>query len=838
MGRRVARHGRWCWPQTDTLLLLALLLASFGLRVYRLGDKSVWWDEGLAAWAARQSLVDISQWTSADVHPPLYFWMLHYWRLISGDSEFGLRLLSAGVGVLTVVATYWLGRAVADAQTGLLAALLVTLSRFDIWWSQEMRMYALAALLAALTLWAAIRFWDRDPADRGAPSIRGAPRWIDGALYAAFAIAGLYTLYLFVSVIVVANLVWLYVWWRSRERWRALLGWGVAQAAVLLVFAPWLAYALGRIPTWSSASPVAPGVFLRIYWTVLTLGISVNVEHYLWLTLPLLVLFVGGLVAIVLEARGRHRGRHGDAALQSGSRASPCPDARARPWPLRNLALLLLGLLLPALVVYVVSLPRKTFFYSPQLAPRYLLLFAPAFYVLLAWGVLRLGQGRHWAWRTIAILIVVAAALVGLGSYYRGRILEDDYQSLVATLRAYERPGDAVVLYPDRDWPVFSYHYADRWFKVPYAQWMTAESAAAYMAPLWEAHQGIWLVITSQAGVNDPQGEVPAWLEARAAAVVEHRYGSKILRLYARTPERAALAAELAPGIQPREMLDLSLSPGLTLAGWERAVHEVRGGDTVHLFLYWAQPPGHEAPAAVEAATTVEVALVPGDCSIRNTAACAPIGERTAISVTLPGASGGLARQQVDLAISPDTPGGEYAFWVRPVPAPEGLSFGRLTVRQDDRAGLGLDEVSIARRREVDFAEGVRLLGYELDAETLHAGETVYLTLYWQARSPVTERYKVFTHLLGETFNAQNNSFLWGQQDNEPVGGARPTSTWRRGEVIVDSYAIPLSPQAPMGRYEIEIGLYDPVTVERLSVLDAEGQVETDHVVLGHVTVY
>ena len=253
--------------QTATLLLVVVLSASFGLRVSRLGDKSVWWDEGLAVWSARQSPAAIARWTATDVHPPLYFWMLHFWRLGSGDSEFGLRLLSAAIGVLTVAATYRLGRVVGGARAGLLAALLVGISRFNIWWSQEMRMYALAALLAAFSLWAAIRFWDRD-------------RLTDVVLYVIFTTAGLYTLYLSVSVMVVANLVWLWVFWRSESRGRALLRWGAAQMVVLALFALWLAYALGRIPTWSSASPVALDVFLRIYWTVLTIGIPVSVESY------------------------------------------------------------------------------------------------------------------------------------------------------------------------------------------------------------------------------------------------------------------------------------------------------------------------------------------------------------------------------------------------------------------------------------------------------------------------------------------------------------------------------------------------------------------------------
>jgi hypothetical protein len=134
-------------------------------------------------------------------------------------------------------------------------------------------------------------------------------------------------------------------------------------------------------------------------------------------------------------------------------------------------------------------------------------------------------------------------------------------------------------------------------------------------------------------------------------------------------------------------------------------------------------------------------------------------------------------------------------------------------------------------------------MGYDLDAETLAPGEaldpgtSLGLTLYWQALQPVESRYKVFTHVLGEVYNANRDSFLWGQQDNEPVNGTRPTSTWRTGEVIVDRYAIPLDPGAPPGEYVIEVGLYDPATLERLPLLDDRGQPIADHVILTRIEV-
>jgi len=781
-----AQAHRCTWSSQTTILclLLFVLLVSFGLRVYRLGDKSVWWDEGLAAWSARQSLVEIAQWTSSDVHPPLYFWMLHFWRWGSGDSEFGLRLLSAAIGVLTVAATFRLSRTVGGPKTGLLAGLLVGISRFDIWWSQEMRMYGLAALWATLSLWAAIRFWDRD-------------RLTDGVLYVVFATAGMYTLYLSVSVILVANLVWLWILWRAKQRGRALLRWGVAQAGVLVLCVPWLAYALSRIPTWSSASPVTLDVFLQIYWTVLTTGIPVSVESYRWLTIPALVIFLVGLLALLWQSRG---------------------DWRVG----RNAAILLASLLLPAGIVYVVSLPRETFFYSPQLAPRYLLIFAPAFYTLQAWGLTFLEKSQRWPVGKLLVAAVVGIAIYGLCQYYPGRVLQDDYKALTATLHAYQRSDDAVVLYTDTDWPIFAYHHPDRWWGVPHAQPMTSQTASAYLSPIWASHEGIWLVVTPYAGINDPNGEMPAWLAERAAHTVEHHFADKVLRFYARTEERAHTACELTPDVRPPHAVEADVGAGRWLAGYELPVREYQSGDAIHLFLYWeGKDFGDQAPL------NLEVSLVNKH---------GQVWKHTQVAVPDVQAGENPVRQQVDFIVPPDAPGGRYAFTVGPLPDGKVFHFGRVLLRQRQHARLTATDVTITHPLETNFDDGVRLLGYDLEAEGLRSGGVVYLTLYWQAREPVEHRYKVFTHLLGEVFNAGSGNFLWGQQDSEPVNGTWATSTWRPGEIVVDSYAIPLDPQAPAGRYAIEIGLYDPATGDRLFVLDNQGQAVADHLVLAHVT--
>jgi hypothetical protein len=189
------------------------------------------------------------------------------------------------------------------------------------------------------------------------------------------------------------------------------------------------------------------------------------------------------------------------------------------------------------------------------------------------------------------------------------------------------------------------------------------------------------------------------------------------------------------------------------------------------------------------------------------------------------------------LVLSPDLEPGRYAFRLRPAPGQGTLCLGRFVLRPWPSSSLGTTEVRIDHPLKVEFASGVRLMGYDLPEKALAPGETLVVTLYWQAREPVESRYKVFTHLLGEVYNAKAGSFLWGQQDNEPVNGTRPTVTWRAGEVILDRYAIPVEPDAPPGTYHIEIGLYSPATLERVPVLDDRGQPTADHLVLTQVEI-
>ncbi|RME33638.1 MAG: hypothetical protein D6793_09535, partial [Thermoflexia bacterium] len=161
-------------------LLVAGLLVAFALRVYRLGDQNIWWDEGLAIWAVRHGFVETTLWTAGDVHPPLYFWLLWPWVRLAGESEFAARYLTVMVAMPTVAVMAPLGRRLGGRAVGAAALWLLALSRFHVWWSQEMRMYALAALGATLSFYFLLR-WISQEERRSRPI---ALAWVGAAVAA------------------------------------------------------------------------------------------------------------------------------------------------------------------------------------------------------------------------------------------------------------------------------------------------------------------------------------------------------------------------------------------------------------------------------------------------------------------------------------------------------------------------------------------------------------------------------------------------------------------------------------------------------------------------------
>ncbi len=121
---------------------------------------------------------------------------------------------------------------------------------------------------------------------------------------------------------------------------------------------------------------------------------------------------------------------------------------------------------------------------------------------------------------------------------------------------------------------------------------------------------------------------------------------------------------------------------------------------------------------------------------------------------------------------------------------------------------------------DVDFTpkaslqHGIRLLD---DAVVTQNGD-LNVALTWTTSAPIPGDYTTFVHL----FDAQGNRVA--QSDGIPHSGYWPTSFWRPGEAVSSSHIVSLPSDLPPGEYTIHLGMYDPMTVERLMAYHPSGE--------------
>jgi hypothetical protein len=133
--------------------------------------------------------------------------------------------------------------------------------------------------------------------------------------------------------------------------------------------------------------------------------------------------------------------------------------------------------------------------------------------------------------------------------------------------------------------------------------------------------------------------------------------------------------------------------------------------------------------------------------------------------------------------------------------------------------------LDIEQHVEIKLGDKVKLLGYNIEG-SLRPGDHLRLTLFWQALSKMDRDYTVFTHLV------DGKDRIWGQKDNPPVDGFYPTTQWEKGEIVRDQYNLVISPDAPPGEYQIEVGMYLAETGERLDVRREEGPLPEKRILL------
>jgi 4-amino-4-deoxy-L-arabinose transferase-like glycosyltransferase len=248
---------------------------------------------------------------------------------------------------------------------------------------------------------------------------------------------------------------------------------------------------------------------------------------------------------------------------------------------------------------------------------------------------------------------------------------------------------------------------------------------------------------------------------------------------------------------------------GLELLGYDLSQDEVAPGQSFWLALYW------RAGARIT----------------RKYAACLWLLDRSGVEVqkwerapvggqypAMEWDAGEIVKNPWPLAVPEDLAPANYEMILAVVDYASGAEVGRVSLgplRVVERIP-SFDVPTMQYAVGIRFGQSLELAGYDLDAELVEAGARLQVTLYWRALAEMDRDYVVFVHILDST-----GRFVTGH-DSEPVGGTLPTSRWIPGEVVRDRHDLALE-QVLAGRYNLEVGLYERGTRERLAVTDQAG---------------
>jgi hypothetical protein len=91
-------------------------------------------------------------------------------------------------------------------------------------------------------------------------------------------------------------------------------------------------------------------------------------------------------------------------------------------------------------------------------------------------------------------------------------------------------------------------------------------------------------------------------------------------------------------------------------------------------------------------------------------------------------------------------------------------------------------------RVDWDIGGVMRLLGYRVEQPSVHPAQSLPITVYWRSLVPMADDYSVFVHLLGR------DREVVGQVNTYPGLGAWPTTLLEPGDVVADTYSVPIDP--------------------------------------------
>ena len=663
LGRYVdpARLRAWLAAHRAWVAVGALTIVGLLLRAYHLGFESFWFDEAdIVAQAQAPALQILTDFTKAGANGPLYTLLLHFWIELVGTREVAVRALPMLCGTATIPVIYLVGRRLFTPTVGLLAALLLTVSPFHIWHSQDAKMYTLVVLVILLSLGLYLVALDRDRPVWWAAFV--VATWV--ALYAHILAALMVAAEILVTPLLLCHL-------RAGAtsdvpapakaggtgyRRRLWLVWGVLLLPVLPIALERLRALIGGDITAGWLTPISLGDML----SVLFVKFAVNRADPPWETIG--ALWLGGLAALGLLTGLARRG---------------AGTPTRTPW----IAAALLWLV-PIVLFWLATLR------VPLFEPRYMIIVLPFYLFFVAGGLAWLAARRRLLlW--IALLgaaLPTAAALAGVNYGPYGQ--KEDWRSAVDFVRQHERLRDVVIVYPGYLVTAVDYYRnAQDLPTVPVVTIPELDTAHFGARELNDAltnaianHERAWLIISPpRAAVEDPDQQVLHWFQYNWLQFEKQVYnGVEVYGFSFNGQPRSWFP-------KPSHPQEATYADGFHFEGY---IYELRNGATaaqnaswLPLTFYWRSP---SVRLTTDLRFVVELVDAAGQVRVR----AGPLGPLGGFWPTFVWAPDLLVIDYHDIFLPGDLPPGSYTVRLRVV---DGAHPDTVLPLQDGAPDLTLD---------------------------------------------------------------------------------------------------------------------------------------------------
>jgi len=431
-------------------------------RLFYLGGKSIWLDEAFSMAISRRSLIDmLALVVLSDTHPPLYYLLLKLWMSL-GDGEAHVRLLSALFSIAAIPVMYNLAAHLyGDRRVGLIAAAILAVSPFQVWYAQEARMYAMLTflvLLSAYFLFRALQSGD----------LRDWVGYVIATTLALYTDNGAIWYMLSISIFYLV----------SMKRFPArFLDWFLSNAGIFLLYIPWLPLFIKQTLQVTESFWLPPPSFQTVLGALLDFQ-SFNFPLIEFSLLYMALIFVWAYIV------------------------------PGRDWQRR---LATLWLFAPLVISLLLSLRQPIFL------TRNLIVASLGYYLLVAGTIWRFRSQKA----TLALLLpLVVMNLVSIG--YNARWEEKEDWRAVARYVArssLKRPGGIAVFLPGYSEIPFDYYFKDYHRPMDTQGYPGDElllhpnpKQVADIAKMLEGRPYVWLVVRD-IQTADPDWTVKAWLD-------------------------------------------------------------------------------------------------------------------------------------------------------------------------------------------------------------------------------------------------------------------------------------------------------------------------------------